>query len=332
MTTLVTGGAGYIGSHIVYALLDRGDKVVVLDNLSTGVKAQVGEGAIFVQGDVADTLLLRKIIADHDVEAVIHFAGSIVVPDSVADPLDYYENNVVKSRGLIAACVAAGVKRMIFSSTATVYAEDAAQPLAEAARKTPISPYARSKLMTEWMLEDVSRATPLRHMVLRYFNVAGADPTGRTGQSTPKATHLIKRGAQVALGRVPHLDIFGTDYPTPDGTGVRDYIHVTDLAAAHLLALDALKGGGASTTYNVGYGRGASVRQVVAGIERVIGRPLPVKESPRRAGDPPTLISDPSRIKAELGWRPVHDDLDGIIRSAIAWERRCKRRENNKSS
>jgi UDP-glucose 4-epimerase len=322
MTTLVTGGAGYIGSHTVYALLDRGDKVVVLDNLSTGVKAQVGEGAVFLQGDIAETPLLQKIIADHGVESVIHFAGSIVVPDSVADPLDYYENNVVKSHSLIAACVTAGVKQMIFSSTATVYAEDAAQPLAEIARKAPISPYARSKLMTEWMLEDVSRATPLRHMVLRYFNVAGADPLGRTGQSTPKATHLIKRGAQVALGRVPHLDVFGTDYPTPDGTGVRDYIHVTDLAAAHLLALDTLKGGATSTTYNVGYGRGASVRQVVEGIERVIGRPLPVKESPRRAGDPPTLISDPSRIKAELGWQPVHDDLDGIIRSAIAWERR----------
>jgi UDP-glucose 4-epimerase len=290
--------------------------------LSTGVKAQVSKGAVFLQGDVAETALLQKIIADYGVESVIHFAGSIVVPDSVADPLDYCEKNVVKSRSLIAACVTAGVKQMIFSSTATVYAEDAAQPLAEIARKAPISPYARSKLMTEWMLEDVSRATPLRHMVLRYFNVAGADPLGRTGQSTPKATHLIKRGAQAALGRVPHLDIFGTDYPTPDGTGVRDYIHVTDLAAAHLLALDALKRGAVSTTYNVGYGRGASVRQVVEGIERVIGRPLPVKESPRRAGDPPTLISDPSCIKAELGWRPVHDDLDGIIRSAIAWERR----------
>jgi UDP-glucose 4-epimerase len=322
MTVLVTGGAGYIGSHTVYALLDRGDKVVVLDNLSTGVKAQVGEGAAFVLGDVADTALVQKIIADHGVESVIHFAGSIVVPDSMADPLGYYDNNVVKSRSLIASCVAAGVGQLIFSSTATVYAEDAQQPLAESARKAPISPYARSKLMTEWMLEDVSRATSLRHMVLRYFNVAGADPKGRTGQSTPKATHLIKRAAQVALGRVPHLDIFGTDYPTPDGTGVRDYIHVTDLAAAHLLALGALKAGAASTAYNVGYGRGLSVREVIAGVEKAIGRPLPAKESPRRPGDPPTLISDPSRIKTELGWRPVHDDLDGIIRSALAWERR----------
>jgi UDP-glucose 4-epimerase len=322
MTTLVTGGAGYIGSHTVYALLDRGDKVVVLDNLSTGVKAQVGAKAAFVQGDVADGALVKKTIAEHGVESVIHFAGSIVVPDSVADPLGYYENNVVKSRALIAACVEVGVKHLLFSSTATVYAEDARQPLAESERKAPISPYARSKLMTEWMLEDVSRATPLRHRVLRYFNVAGADASGRTGQSTPKATHLIKRAAQVALGRVPQLDIFGTDYPTPDGTGVRDYIHVTDLANAHLLALDALKAGALSTTYNVGYGRGLSVRQVVAGVEKVTGKKLPTRESPRRAGDPPTLISDPTRLKTELGWVPQHEDLDEIIRSAIAWERR----------
>jgi UDP-glucose 4-epimerase len=322
MTTLITGGAGYIGSHTVHALLDRGDAVVVLDNLSTGVKAQVGAAAAFVQGDVADTALVRKVIADHGVDAVIHFAGSIVVPDSVADPLAYYDNNVVRSRALIQAVVEAGVTQFIFSSTATVYAEDAAQPLAEDSRKAPISPYARSKLMTEWMLEDVSRAHDFRHMVLRYFNVAGADPAGRTGQSTPKATHLIKRAAQVALGRVPHLDIFGTDYSTPDGTGVRDYIHVTDLAAAHLLALDALRAGAPSTTYNCGYGRGFSVRQVIDGVNRIIGRPLPVREGPRRPGDPPTLISDPRRIQAELGWRPGHDDLDGIIRSALEWERR----------
>jgi UDP-glucose 4-epimerase len=322
MTTLVTGGAGYIGSHTVYALLERGDKVVVLDNLSTGVKAQVGQNAVFVLGDVADATLVKETIADHRIDSVIHFAGSIVVPDSVADPLGYYENNVVKSRALIAACVEAGIKNFIFSSTATVYAEDARQPLAEGERKAPISPYARSKLITEWMLEDVSRATKLTHTVLRYFNVAGADAQGRTGQSTPKATHLIKRAAQVALGRVPQLDIFGTDYPTPDGTGVRDYIHVTDLADAHLLALDALRAGAASTVYNVGYGRGLSVRQVIAGVEKIAGAKLPARESPRRPGDPPTLISDPTRLKSELGWVPAHEDLDGIIRSAIAWERR----------
>ena len=322
MTILVTGGAGYIGSHTVYALLDRGDSVVVLDNLSTGIRSQVGEGAAFVQGDVADRALLETTIRTHGVDAVIHFAGSIVVPESVADPLAYYENNVVKSRDVIAACLATGVKNFIFSSTATVYAEDARQPLAEDERKAPISPYARSKLMTEWMLEDVARAHDFRYHILRYFNVAGADPEGRTGQSNPNATHLIKRAAMVALGRLPHLGIFGTDYPTPDGTGVRDYIHVADLANAHLLALDALRAGAASTTYNCGYGRGLSVREVVQGVERVIGKHLPVQEGPRRPGDPPTLISDPSRIKATLGWKPVHDNLDDIIRSAIAWERR----------
>ena len=322
MTVLVTGGAGYIGSHTVYALLDRGDKVVVLDDLSTGVRAQVGEGAFFVKGDIADTALVKQLVSAHGVDAVIHFAGSIVVPDSVTDPLGYYENNVVKSRTLIAALVESGVSRLIFSSTATVYAEDAEQPLSESAPRMPISPYARSKLMTEWILEDVARAHDFRPIILRYFNVAGADPKGRTGQSAPKATHLIKRAARVALGREPHLNIFGTDYPTPDGTGVRDYIHVSDLATAHVLALDALRAGSPPAVYNCGYGRGLSVRQVIAGTEKVLGRALPVKEGPRRPGDPPTLISDPSRIKKSLGWKPVHDDLEGIIRSALEWERR----------
>jgi UDP-glucose 4-epimerase len=231
----------------------------------------------------------------------------------------------VKTRALLQTIVEAGVKNFIFSSTATVYAEDAPQPLAEDLPTGPISPYARSKLMTEWMLQDVSRAHDLRHVVLRYFNVAGADPQGRTGQSSPTATHLIKRAAMVALGRVPALDIFGTDYPTPDGTGVRDYIHVTDLAAAHLLALDALRSGAVSNTYNVGYGRGLSVREVVQAVEKVTGKPLPTRVGPRRAGDPPTLISDPSRIKSSLGWKPGHDGIDEIIGSAIAWERRFNR-------
>jgi UDP-glucose 4-epimerase len=322
MSVLVTGGAGYIGSHVAHALLDRGNAVVVLDDLSTGVRAQVGPAAHFVEGNIADRALVGRIVADHGVTAVLNFAGSIVVPDSVADPLAYYDNNVSATRNLLQACVDNGVTQFIFSSTATVYDAEAPQPLQEDERKAPISPYARSKLMVEWMLEDVSHAHDFRYHVLRYFNVAGADPQGRTGQSTPKATHLIKRAAQVALGRVPHLDIFGTDYPTTDGTGVRDYIHVSDLAAAHLLALDALGAGAPSTTYNCGYGRGLSVRDVVSGVERVIGRNLPVLEKARRAGDPPTLISDPSRIKATLGWQPAHDDLDGIIRSAIAWERR----------
>ncbi len=322
MTILVTGGAGYIGSHAVHALLDRHDKVVVLDDLSTGSRAQVGTGAVFVEGDIADSALVRGLVAEHGVDAVLHFAGSIVVPESVADPLGYYENNVVKSRALLETVIASGIRQFIFSSTATVYAPDAPQPLAEDAPKGPISPYARSKLMFEWMLEDAARAHALRFMVLRYFNVAGADARGRSGQSGVNATHLIKRAAQVALGRLPHLDIFGTDYPTPDGTGVRDYIHVSDLATAHLLALDALRDGAVSATYNCGYGRGLSVRQVVEGVERVTGEKLPVQEGPRRPGDPPTLISDPARIKAALGWHPLHDDLDGIIRSALEWERR----------
>lgn len=322
MTTLVTGGAGYIGSHAVYALLDRGEKVVVLDNLSTGVRAQVGERAFFVKGDIADAMLVKTLVAEHGVDAVIHFAGSIVVPDSVADPLGYYENNVVKSRALVQALVESGVKQFIFSSTAAIYSEQAPQPLAEDALKIPISPYARSKFITEWILEDVGRAHDFRSIILRYFNVAGADPKGRTGQSTPNATHLIKRASQVALGREPYLTIFGTDYPTPDGTGVRDYIHVSDLAEAHVLALDALRAGSPSTAYNCGYGRGFSVREVVAEMEKILGRRLPVREAARRAGDPGALISDPSRIKNALGWKPVHDDLAGIIRSALEWERR----------
>jgi UDP-glucose 4-epimerase len=322
MSVLVTGGAGYIGSHMTFALVDRGEQVVVLDNLSTGLRWLISDKATFVHGEAGDQELTRSLLREHKIESVIHFAGSIVVPESVGQPLAYYDNNVVASRALIEACVAEGVKHFLFSSTATVYAVDAKQPLAEAEPKDPISPYARSKLMTEWMLEDVSRATALRSMRLRYFNVAGADPSGRTGQSSPKATHLIKRACQVALGRVPYLDIFGTDYPTPDGTGIRDYIHVSDLVDAHLLALDALRGGAESSVYNVGYGRGLSVREVVRGMESVIGGPLPLKESPRRAGDPPILISDPSRIKAALGWRPRHADLSEIIRSALEWERR----------
>jgi UDP-glucose 4-epimerase len=322
MSVLVTGGAGYIGSHMTYALLDRGEKVVVLDNFSTGNRSLVSEKATLVEGEAGDIALVRKLIADHAIDAAIHFAGSIVVPDSVADPLTYYANNTVASRALIEACVAGGVKNFIFSSTATVYDADTTQPLPEDAPKNPISPYARSKLMTEWMLEDASRAYDFRHAVLRYFNVAGADPLGRTGQSSPRATHLIKRAAQAALGRVPHLDIFGTDYPTRDGTGVRDYIHVSDLVDAHLLALDALRGGSRSSTFNCGYGSGASVREVIGTVEQVIGRKLTVREGPRRAGDPPELIADPTRIKTTLGWHPRHDDLTGIVRSALEWERR----------
>lgn len=322
MTVLVTGGAGYIGSHMVLALLDRGERPVVLDDLSTGHRALVGERAVFVQGDAGDGALVRRLIRAYEIDAVLHFAGSIVVPESVAEPLAYYANNTVVSRALIEVSVEEGVSGFLFSSTATVYRADAAQPLSEDTPTAPISPYARSKLMTEWMLEDAARAYGLRSMTLRYFNVAGADPLGRVGQSARQTTHLIKRAAQVAIGQAPQLEIFGTDYPTPDGTGIRDYIHVSDLIAAHLLALDALRAGAASATYNVGYGRGSSVRDVVRIVEEVTGAPLPVRESPRRPGDPPVLISDPSRLEAALGWQPRHDDLSKIIRSALDWERR----------
>ncbi len=319
---LITGGAGYIGSHMAYALLDRGERVVVLDNLSTGVRGQVSPEAVFVEGHAGDRALVRDLIREQGVSDVIHFAGSIVVPESVAQPLRYYENNVLTSHALVSACVDAGAKHFIFSSTAAVFGYDQPQPLKEDAIKAPMSPYARSKLMTEWMLEDTARAHDFKYGILRYFNVAGADPQGRTGQSSPMATHLIKRASQVALGRTPHLDIFGTDYPTPDGTGVRDYIHVTDLIAAHLLVLDALRAGAEPGDYNCGYGRGLSVREIASAMERVTGRALPVKEGSRRAGDPPALIADSTKLRTTLGWQPQHNDIDEIIRSALAWERR----------
>ena len=320
MSVLVTGGAGYIGSHMVFGLVDRGETVVVLDNLSTGNRGLVADGAEFVEGDAGDQALVRRLVAERGVDAIIHFAGSIVVPESVEKPLAYYANNTVVARNLIEAAVDSQVRNFIFSSTATVYAGESDKPLSENLPTGPLSPYGRSKLMTEWMLEDASRAYDFRYVALRYFNVAGADPKGRTGQSSPRATHLIKRASQVALGRVPHLDVFGTDYPTADGTGVRDYIHVSDLVAAHALALDYLRGGGAAAVMNCGYGHGASVREVISAVERVTGRKLPVQESARRAGDPPWLIADSSRIRAALGWKPEHDDLDEIVRSALAWE------------
>jgi UDP-glucose 4-epimerase len=322
MAVLITGGAGYIGSHMAHALVDRGERPVVLDNLSTGVRGLVPREAEFVEGDSGDQSMVRGLIARHGVDAVIHFAGSIVVPDSVAEPLRYYANNTVAARALIEACVAGRVKHFIFSSTATVYSERAKQPLTEDDLKEPISPYARSKLMTEWILEDAARAHGFTYAALRYFNVAGADPRGRSGQSTPRATHLIKRACQVALGRVRELDIFGTDYPTPDGTGVRDYIHVTDLVDAHLRALDHLRAGKPSLTCNCGYGHGTSVREIVRVVERVAGRTLPVRETGRRAGDPATLIADATILRRALGWTPRYDDLDVIAAHAFEWERR----------
>jgi UDP-glucose 4-epimerase len=322
MTVLVTGGAGYIGSHMTWGLLDRGEKVVVLDNLSTGIRGLVAENAHFVEGNAGDAALVKTLVAQHGIDAIIHFAGSIVVPESVAAPLAYYANNTVVARDLIEAAVDSGVKNFIFSSTATVYAGESPDPLKETLPTGPISPYGRSKLMTEWMLEDASKAYDFRHVALRYFNVAGADAKGRTGQSSPRATHLIKRACQVALGRVDHLDVFGTDYPTHDGTGVRDYIHISDLVAAHLLALDYLRKGGEATVMNAGYGHGSSVREVIASVERVIGRKLAVREQPRRPGDPPWLVADASRLRTLLGWKPAHDDLDDIVRTAYAWESR----------
>jgi len=319
---LITGGAGYIGSHMVLAALERGEEVVVLDNLSTGNRGLVAEAATFVEGNAGDQPLVARLIARHGVDAIIHFAGSIVVPESVEQPLAYYANNTVVARNLIETAVDAGVPNFIFSSTATVYAGESLGLLSETLPTAPVSPYGRSKLMTEWMLEDAARAYDFRHVTLRYFNVAGADPKGRTGQSSPRATHLIKRGCQVALGRVPHLDIFGTDYPTPDGTGVRDYIHVSDLVTAHVLALDYLRDGGKPALMNCGYGHGASVREVIGALERVVDEKLPVKEAPRRAGDPPSLIADSAVIRERLGWRPAYDDLDTIVAHAFAWERR----------
>lgn len=322
MSVLITGGAGYIGSHMVHALTDRGEHPVVLDNLCTGVRGLVAENATFVEGDVADTRLVRETIQDLEIEAVIHFAGSVVVPESVENPLFYYANNTAASRNLIEACVAEGVQNFVFSSTAAVYGTPETMPVSEDAPTKPINPYGRSKLMTEWMLRDTAEAHDFRYAALRYFNVAGADGKGRTGQSTPRATHLIKRACQAALGRVSHLGIFGTDFPTADGTGIRDYIHVMDLIAAHLLALDHLRDSGSSLICNAGYGHGFSVREVVRAVERVSGQSLPVREEERRAGDPPAIVANSERLKSKLNWQPEFDDLDLIVRSAYAWESR----------
>lgn len=322
MSALVTGGAGYIGSHMVLALLERGEDVVVLDNLATGVRALVPEAAQFVHGDICDQELVRRTIDEHEVDAVLHFAGSTVVPDSVENPLAYFANNTAGSRDLIEACVAAGIRHFIFSSTAAVYGSTDGGLIDEDAATSPANPYGRSKLMTEWMLEDVAQATGLTYVALRYFNVAGADPDGRSGQSTPRATHLIKRACQTALGRHPYLGIFGVDYQTPDGTGIRDYIHVSDLVAAHTLALDHLRGGGGSGVFNCGYGRGFSVRQVIDAVEEASGRKLPIRELPRRPGDPAAVVADPGRLKAKFGWRPRYDALEQIVDHALAWETR----------
>jgi len=322
MTVLVTGGAGYIGSHMVLELVDAGEKVVVIDNLSTGFRWAVAPQAKLVVGDVGDSDLVMRTIRAHDVDAIIHFAGSIVVPESVADPLGYYLNNTVNSRSLMADAVASGVKHFIFSSTAAVYGNPEQNPVAEDARPAPMSPYGSSKLMTEIMLGDTSRAHDFRYVALRYFNVAGADPQGRSGQSTPKATHLIKVACETALGKRTGMEVFGTDYPTPDGTCIRDYIHVKDLARAHMSALTHLRKGGQSDVFNCGYSKGFSVHDVIAAVKRVSGVDFKVKLSPRRAGDPAAIVAASNKIRTHLGWVPKHDDLDTIVAQALAWERR----------
>ncbi|MEQ1650896.1 MAG: UDP-glucose 4-epimerase GalE [Hyphomicrobium sp.] len=322
MSVLVTGGAGYIGSHMVLELLDAGEKVVVIDNLSTGFRWAVAPGATLVVGDIADTDLVKAVIKAHDVKAIIHFAGSIVVPESVADPLGYYLNNTVKSRGLIQCAVETGVKHFIFSSTAAVYGNPKENPVTETAVPAPMSPYGSSKLMTEIMLADAANAHDFRFVALRYFNVAGADPMGRSGQSTPKATHLIKVACETALGKRMQMEVFGTDYPTHDGTCVRDYIHVKDLARAHMSALAHLRKGGASNIYNCGYSKGFSVHEVIAAVKRVSGKDFKVKLSPRRPGDPAAIVAASAKIRSELGWTPEHDDLDKIVGQALAWEKR----------
>jgi len=329
-SVLVTGGAGYIGSHAVLALLDAGWPVVVIDNLSTGFDWAVPEGAMFARGDIADMALVADLIGAHRIGAIMHFAGSVVVPDSVADPLLYYENNTVKSRALLEAAVKGGVGHFIFSSTAATYGIPDDAPVAEDARTEPINPYGWSKLMTERMLIDAAAAHPLNAGILRYFNVAGADPKGRAGLSTKGATHLIKVAVEAATGMRGHVDIYGSDFDTPDGTGVRDYIHVADLAAAHVRALERLIAAPQeSLLLNCGYGHGYSVLEVLDSVDRVTNLRIERRPAPRRAGDPPAVIADNRRILATLDWRPERDDLDTIVADALAWERKLAERPSS---
>ncbi|HEX8193873.1 MAG TPA: UDP-glucose 4-epimerase GalE [Allosphingosinicella sp.] len=326
-TVLVTGGAGYIGSHAVLALLDANWRVVVIDNLTTGFEWAVPEGATLVKGDIADQPLVARIIAEHKIGAIMHFAGSIVVPESVEKPLKYYENNTVKSRSLIESAVDGGVRHFIFSSTAATYGTPDEVPIRETSRTEPINPYGWSKLMTERMLADAAFAHPINYCALRYFNVAGADPRGRSGQSTAGATHLIKVAVEAATGKRSHVSVFGTDYETPDGTGIRDYIHVSDLAAAHVHALEKLIATPAeSYVMNCGYSRGFSVLEVLDSVDRVTSMTIERKMEPRRAGDPGALVADNSKILATLPWRPERADLDTIVADALAWERKLAER------
>ena len=327
-SVLVTGGAGYIGSHAVLALRDAGYQVAVIDDLSTGFRAAVPEGVSFHAGNVGDSALLARIIAGEQITAIMHFAGSIIVPESVTDPLKYYRNNTVASRALIEAAVTGGVRHFLFSSTAAVYGMPDAVPIAEDSRKAPINPYGSSKLMTETMLADVAAVMPMNFGVLRYFNVAGADPAGRSGQSTAAATHLIKVAVEAALGKRAGVGVYGTDYATPDGTGVRDYIHVSDLADAHVATLAALIAEPTrSLTMNCGYSRGYSVLEVLDAVDRVAGVKVQRTLSPRRAGDPAELVADNRRILSTLDWQPERADLDTIVADALAWERQLAERQ-----
>jgi UDP-glucose 4-epimerase len=322
MTILVTGGAGYIGSHMVHALVDAGERVVVLDNLSTGFDWLLPKGVPLIVGETGDQLRVASLIAEHRIDAIIHFAASIVVPDSVRDPLGYYRNNTVNSRALIEVAVNSGVRQFIFSSTAAVYGNPAQWPVSEDTPVQPMSPYGSSKLMTEMMLKDVGAAHGLQYTILRYFNVAGADPEMRSGQATLGATHLIKVAVETALGMRAKMDVYGTDYNTADGTCIRDYIHVTDLVGAHVAALAHLRNRGASTTLNCGYGHGYSVLEVIDAVKRVSGRDFTVTHAPRRPGDPAVIVADPARIRSQLAWRPRFDSLDTIVGHALAWEQR----------
>ena len=329
MTVLVTGGAGYIGSHMVHELADAGEPVVVLDNLSTGFRFLIPPSVPFTAGSTGDRPLVAEIITRHRVNAIIHFAASIVVPESVSDPLGYYSNNTMNTCALLDVAIKAGVREFIFSSTAAVYGNARDVPVREDAPTAPISPYGTSKLMSEIMLHDAGTAHGLRFVILRYFNVAGADPRLRTGQATPAATHLIKVACETAIGKRPKMTVFGTDYPTPDGTCIRDYIHVSDLAQAHSAALGYLRSGGASATFNCGYGRGASVLEVIAAVRRASGYDFPVEVSGRRPGDPPALVANVERIHAALPWRPRFQNLDTIVSHALAWEKQLANRRKS---
>jgi len=329
MTVLVTGGAGYIGSHMVHELVDAGEPVVVLDNLSTGFRFLIPTSVPFVAGSTGDRSLVSEIIAQHGITTIIHFAASVVVPDSVADPLGYYGNNTMNTCALLDAATKAGIRQFIFSSTAAVYGTTGKTPVREDAPTAPISPYGTSKLMSEIMLHDTGRAHGLRFVVLRYFNVAGADPRLRTGQATPAATHLIKVACETAIGKRPKMDVFGTDYPTPDGTCIRDYIHVSDLVQAHSAALAYLRSGGTSTTLNCGYGRGVSVLEVIDSVQRTSGREFLVDIAGRRPGDPPALVANVDRIREVLPWRPRFQNLDTILSHALAWEKQLASRRKS---